>query len=124
MDCRRLLESRILAEDRLLHPPEIRPRLDPQLSDQQAPRPAECAQRLALPPRPVESQHQLLVERLVIRMAGDQGFQLRDQVPSPAEPEVGIDTPFQGEQVLVGEPSRGDPGERRVGDVGEGLAAP
>lgn len=124
MGWRRLLEFRILAQDRLLHPPQIRPWLYPQLTGQQAPRPAERGQRLALPPGPVEGQHELPVERLVVGMAGGQGLQLRDQVLSPAKHEVGLDAPFQGEQVLVVEPRCGAPGERHVGDVGEGLAAP
>ena len=123
-ECRRLLEFGILAEHRLLHPAQLWPWLDSQLTGQQAPRPAERAQRLALPPGPVEGQHELTVERLVIPMAGDQGLQFRDQVLSPAELEVGLDAPFHGEQVLVVEPCRGAAGERRIGDVGQRLAAP
>jgi hypothetical protein len=57
-------------------------------------------------------------------MAGGQGLQFRDQVLGPAEFEIGVDAPLQGEQVLVVEPCRGVPGEWRFGDVGEGLAAP
>ena len=124
MRWRRPLEFRILAEDRLLHSPQIRPWLDSQLTGQQAPRPAERAQRLALARGLVQGKHEQPVERLVIRMEGDQGFQLRYQVLGPAESEVGVDAPFQGEQVLAVEPCRGAPGQRRVGDVGQRLAAP
>src|SRR5262249_61725803 len=82
---RRPLQRRILAEYRLLHPLQVRSRLDPQLTVQQAARPAEYGQRLALPPGPVHSQHELAVERFMIRIAGDQSLQLRDQVLMPAE---------------------------------------
>ena len=64
------------------------------------------------------------MERLVILMAGDQGLQFREHVLSPAELEVGLDAPFHGEHVLVAEPCRGAAGERRIGDVGQRLAAP
>ena len=64
------------------------------------------------------------MERLVIWMPGDQRLQFRDQILSPAELQVAVDPPFQGEHLLVGEPCRGDPGERRVRHVGQSLAAP
>jgi len=122
--CRGLLESRVLAQNRLLHPAQVRPRLDPQLPGEQIARPAVCGQRVALPSGLVQGQHELPVERLVIRIAYDQRLQFPDQVLRPAELQVSVDPPFQHDQALVGEPPGGGPGERRVRHVGESLTAP
>ena len=102
MGCRRLLQFRVLAQDRLLGPLQVRAWLDAQLIGQQAARAAVRTQRVALPPGSVQGHHELPVERLMVGVAGDQGLQLRDKVLSLAQLEVSVDPPLQGKQVLVG----------------------
>ena len=55
----RQVERRILAEDRLLELSKLLARLDPELLDEPPPRIGVHAQRLGLPPRAVEGEHEL-----------------------------------------------------------------
>ncbi len=117
-------EFRIMVEDRLLQLPQLWPRLDTELVGKQPPCPAERSQRLGLPPRPVQRLHELPVEPLMVRIGDSQGFQFRGHVLGPAEPEIGVDAPLQREQALPRQPPRRVAGERRLCDIGEGIAAP
>jgi hypothetical protein len=47
-------------------------------------------QRLALPSRAIEREHQLPAETLAEGMLGDQHFELADQVPVAAEREISL----------------------------------
>jgi hypothetical protein len=57
-------------------------------------------------------------------MGRSQCLQLRDQVLGAAQPEIEVDAPLQCQQPAVRQPPRGGAGERRLADVGEGIAAP
>ena len=54
----------VVREDRLLEPPELRPRLEPQLVGEHAPRLLERLERVGLAAAAVERQHQLPPEPL------------------------------------------------------------
>ena len=64
------------------------------------------------------------MERLVVRMGRSQRLKLRDQVPGTAQSEIKFDAPLQRQQAAARQPPRGGLGERRLADVGEGIAAP
>ena len=49
---------------------QARARVDPELLDEHAPPVLECLERLRLPARPVEREHQLLPEALAQRVLG------------------------------------------------------
>ena len=67
--------------------PQSWTRLDPQLGAQQAARGRELAQRIGLPPGPVQGQHELLAEPLPQRILPDQPGELRHHLTVTAERE-------------------------------------
>ena len=70
-------------------------RLEPQLVGELLPRGAEDVQRVGLPTRPVERQHQLTMERLTERMLRDERLELRHEILVPAEREARFDVELQ-----------------------------
>ena len=64
-------DRRVLREDRLLEPPELRPRLEPELVREHAPRLLEDLERVRLAPAAVERQHQLPPQPLAERVVGE-----------------------------------------------------
>ena len=70
----------VVREDHALHPPQLRPRLDPELVHQQLAARAHRLERLRLPAGSVQRQHQLRAQALAERVLGDQRAQLADQV--------------------------------------------
>ena len=73
-------DRRVVREDRLLEPPELGPRLEPQLVGEHAPRLLEGLERVRLAPAAVERQHQLppqpLAERVVRQRRAKRGREL------------------------------------------------
>ena len=74
---RRDVELRILVEDRPLEAAQFRPWLDPELLDQARPRRPVGLERLRLPARAVEREHQLAAQALRQRVLGDQRARAR-----------------------------------------------
>ena len=70
---RRRLEPRVVEEDLLLEPAQLRRGLEPELLADAAPEPLERAQRVGLAAGPVQGEHQLtdgpLAERMLLRPA-------------------------------------------------------
>ena len=62
----------------------------PSSSDQPSARVAVGAQRLGLPARPVEREHELAAQPLAERMLGRECLELRRRAPVPAECQVGV----------------------------------
>ena len=62
-------------------------------------------QRLGLPARPVEREHELRPRPFAVWLLGDERLELRDQRGVPAEREVGVDPLFQGVEPLLLEPA-------------------
>ena len=65
-------QLRIVREDHALQPPQLRPRLDPELVHQQPAARAHRLERLRLPAGPIQRQHQLRAQALAQRVLGDQ----------------------------------------------------
>ena len=81
-------QLRVVREDRLLEPPQLRPRLDPELVDEQPAPLAHHLERLRLPAAAVEREHQVRAHALAQRVLGHQRPQLADQVGVAAAREL------------------------------------
>jgi len=84
-------ERRIVPEDRLLELAELGPRLDPELGDERLAGRAVRVERVDLPPRPVEREHQLLARTVAQRVLRHERLELGNQLSVAAESEVGVD---------------------------------
>ena len=119
----RELERRVLGEDLPLELPQRRARLEPELVERR-PRVAVGLERLGLPARAVEREHQLPAQPLAVRMLGDQRLELADELGVAAEREVGLDPLLERRQPQLLEPRRLDPRERLVVELGQRRPAP
>jgi hypothetical protein len=81
----------ILLEDALLEVPKRRAGVDAEFVCQGASGPVEGVERLALPPGPVQGQHQLAPQRLPERVSGDQIFQFADHLEVASGGQLGLD---------------------------------
>ena len=118
------LERRILAEDRLLQPPQLGPGLEPQLLDERPARLLEEVERLRLAAGAVEREHQQPAEALAQRVLVDERAQRADDLGVAARVEVALDRELRRPQVELLQPPRVRGRERLVAHVGERLAPP
>src|SRR5438034_8234476 len=100
-----MLERRVLAQDRALELLQRSARLEPELVAQQLARVAVDRQRIRLPPRAVESQHQLTAYALLQRVCGAECLELRDQLDVTAEREIRVDPLHQRRKPQLFEPA-------------------
>ena len=80
-------DRRVLCEDRLLEPPELGPRLEPELVREHPPRLLEDLERIRLAPAAVERQHQLPPQPLAERVVGERRTKGRHELAMLAERE-------------------------------------
>ena len=120
----RLGERRILAQDRLLELLQRRAWLDPQLVHQQPPPLAVPVERLRLPPRAIEGEHQLGARALPQRLLRDEPLELGDDACVLAQLQLGVDALLERMQTQLGQPARGRLCERLLVKLGERRAAP
>ena len=113
-----------MPQDRLLELSERTPRLDPQLVDECVPAVSVRRERLGLPARAVERQHQLLSRPLPQRMVGDEGLELTDELAVPPGGEVCVDPLLEAAQVELFQSGDLALGEVRIGELGQGRPAP
>ena len=118
------VERRVLAQDRLLEPRELRRRLDPERVDQRAPQRAVGGERVLLAAGAVERGHQLGGEALVGRVLVHERLELGDEPAVLAERELGLDALLERGEAQLLEPRDRRRRERLVGEVGERRAAP
>ena len=118
------VERGVLDEDRLLEPLQRGTGLEAELLAEVVGGPPVGAQRLALPARPVEGEHELTPEPLAQRVLGDQRLELPHHVGRAPEGEVGVEPQLDGAEPELLEPRRLDRGERLVGEVRQGRAPP
>ena len=116
--------GRLLAQNRLLELLERRARIDAELLDERAARVPVDVERLRLPPRAVEREHELGAEALAERVGGDELLQLADDVRMPAEGEIRLDPALERGQAQLLEARDRRLRERLVGEVGERRPAP
>ena len=119
----RELERRVLGQDLLLELPQRRARLEPELVERR-PRVAVGLERLRLPARAVEREHQLPAQTLAVRMLGDQRLELADELRVAAEREIGLDPLLERRQPQILQPPGLDPRERLLGELGQRRPAP
>ena len=118
------LQRRILPQDRGLEPLQRRRRLDSELVDEAAARLLVELERLGLPPRAVERDHELAAQALPQRMLGDERLELSDEVGSPPQGEPGLEALLEGRQAQLLEPVDLVLREGLVDEVGERGALP
>ena len=118
------VERRVLSQDRLLELSERTPGLDPQLVDECVPAVSVRRERLGLPARAVEREHQLLARPLSERMLGDEGLELTDELAVPPGGEVCVDPLLEAAQVELVQSGDLALGEVRIGELGQGRPAP
>jgi hypothetical protein len=120
----RYVERRILAQDRLLEPPELFARLQAELLRELTPSAAVRVERLGLPRRTVEGEHQLAVQVLPERMLGHERLQLADELLVAAAGQVGLDPLLERYPTQLLEPGNLSLDERFVRQVGQRWPAP
>ena len=113
-----------LFEDRGLEVADRGRRLEPELVAQPVAEVVRGAQRLGLPARAVEREHQLAAEPLAQRMIDEERFELADDLFVVADPQLGVDARLDRDDVQLVEPDRLRPDPFRVGELGERRAAP
>ena len=120
----RRVERRVLAQNRLMQPPEIRPGLDADLLYQRGARCAVCLKGVGLAGRAVERDHALRVKALAQRLVRQQGLDLRQHFAVAPGVEVVIDRDFGRARAQILEAPDLRSGERLVGDVAQGRPPP
>jgi hypothetical protein len=75
-----------------------RARVDPDLLRERPPRVLVRLQRLGLPARSVERQHELPAQALPVRVLGDEPLELADEPRVTAEIELRVDPVLEGGQ--------------------------
>ena len=117
-------QLRVVAQDRLLEPDELDPRLHAEGVDQRGPGLAVDLERLDLPARAIEGEHEQLPEPLAQRLRRGELRQLPDHVGVTPERELRLESPLQRPQPQLVEPRDGALGERLSGQVGQRVPAP
>src|SRR5205823_2200027 len=118
------LEAGIVLEHFPLELLQLETRLDPELLAQRLPRAAVELERVGLPARAVEGEHQLGARALAQRLAGDELLQLGHEPRVPAEREIGLDSLLEGGQPGILEPRSCVTGEGLGPELGEGGSPP
>ena len=101
---RREAERRVLREDRALELAERLARLDPELVDERLARTLIDRERVGLPARAVERQHQLRARALPQRLLEHEALELGDELAVPREREVSVDPVLERGQAQLLEP--------------------
>ena len=118
------VERPILVQDRLLHVAQRSARFDAELLDQRLAGCVEGGERVRLPTRSVERQHQLAAQALTEGMRGDESLDLGGELAVPPEREVGIDAGLRRGEPKFLQCGDRSLGERVVREVGESGPAP
>src|SRR5579864_2258437 len=118
------VERAIMSEHGSLELLESRAEFDPELLYERGPSRAEGRERVGLPSRAVEREHQLDSEALAERLRGDKQLQLPDQLGMTSEREVGVDPPLEGREAQLLQPADRSLGERLAGQLAERRSAP
>ena len=114
----------VLAQDRRLELAELVAWIDAELVDEDLTRSAVCRERVGLPPRPIESEHQLCARTLSERLRLDERFELRDELGVTTQGEVGVDALLEHDRAELLESRDLVLRERLVEEVRECRAAP
>ena len=113
-----------MREDRLLRALELGPRLQAELRDERPSRVRIYIERLGLPPRAIEREHELRTEALSQRLLANERLQLRDDLRMPPAREIRIDARTERVQPLLLESWNGREREPLVLEIGQRSASP
>ena len=117
-------DRRVVREDRLLEPPKLRPRLEPQLVGEHAPRLLERLERVRLAAAAVERQHQLPPQPLAERVVRERRAKRRRELAMLAERERDLELLLERVDVQRLEPARLGAEPRRAGQALQRRSAP
>ena len=123
-DCAALSEFGIVEHDLFLDPADPGRWFEPQLVREVLPVGAERAERVALPTREMQRQHQMAGQPLSRRVLTHQALQLPDDFACPPGAQVGIDAILDRGEAELFEASDLRFGERFVHELLEGVPAP
>ena len=120
----RTIQCGILSEDRPLELLKLPPRLDPEVVDQLAASLLIALQRVGLPARSVQREHQLRLKALPQRMLAHERLELADQRGVPSKREVSVDSILERREALFLDPGSLALRERLVREVRQCWAPP
>jgi hypothetical protein len=112
-----------VVQDLSLETPQYGAGIDPELLDEPCAGLLEGLQRICLPSRAIEREHQLSAHSLTQRVIDDEAFELGDELRVPAELEVSIDLLLNHRESELFEPHSLGGGECLVAKVRQRLAA-
>ena len=118
------VQPRVLAQDRRVQPAQLAAGFDADLVDERGTRAAVGLQRLRLPTRAIQREHQLPVQALAQRVIGDEPFELCDELAMAPVGELGVDRTRERGQAQRLQATDLRRRERLVGDVGQRRATP
>jgi hypothetical protein len=118
------LELGVLAQDRLVQPAQLRPRLRPDRLHERSAEVAVGLQRVRLAAGAIEGEHPLGVQALSQRLLGRGRIDLPDDLAVPAVREIGVHGQLDCPQAQLLQAADLAAGERLVRDVGQRRAAP
>ena len=118
------IERGILAQDRLLQAPQLRSRLQPERLDERVAGVAEHVERLGLPPRPVEREHQQRAQALAQRVLVDERAQPADRLAVAPRVEVVLERQLGRRKVKLLEAADLRGRERLLEHAGERGSVP
>ena len=84
-----------MLEDRLLEPLQLLARLEAELLGEQVPTLLVRRERLRLPTRPIEADHELGSQTLPERVLRDKSLELADDLGMAALRQIPVDAPLQ-----------------------------
>ena len=113
------VERRVLAQDRLLQPPQIGAGLDADLLNERLPGLTVRVERVGLPAGAIQREHPLQVQLLAQRLLEHQPLELADHLAVPARGQVTVDRQLDRRQPQLLEPANLGVGERHAGHVGQ-----
>ena len=113
-----------MREDRALKLGQRPRRLDPELGDERLARRPIHLERLDLPPRAIERDHQQPAKALAQGVVPHEHFELGERGAVPAECELGLEALLERREPQLLQPSDRRLRERLVCDVGERSTAP
>ena len=114
----------VVREDRLLEPPKLGPRLEPELVGEHAPRLLKRLERIRLAAAAVERQHQLPPQPLAEGVVRERRTERRRQLPMLAEREPDLEVLLERVDVQRLEPACLGAEPRRAGQTLQRRPAP
>jgi hypothetical protein len=117
-------ERGLLDQDRGFHLSQLTARFETELVDQHLAGGLVRGERVRLPTSAIQREHQLAPQALPVRVARNEGFELREQLDVAAEGKVRVDAVFDCTRARFLQPRDLEARPRLVGEVRERRLAP